>query len=380
ERRRYFAGDFTSHARRHHLVWCILFASDVASDPGPRQSVSPCCTKRVRDNQAALCCHSCTGWFHRGCVHLLLAHYRRLGSSSDPWFCLVCSLPQFSGDFFEVPLPPPTILPKVAGPPVTRGDGGVRRPPRKGSGRAPRVKDVNKALTLWYTNCRSLKNKMQDFHATASSLPDNAILLLTETWLDSSVHDGELLSTPHSIFWRDRACRGGGVLVATPSGLIVDRRYDLDHPDLEAIFHELHLPHGTVLLGCVYCPPSTRNSAYQLLDASVTRALLKPYRDILLIGDFNSHIDWWNNNEPAPGDAFDDLLLDATSSAGLFQVCRSPTYLPRNSFLDLVFTTDLTKILYCDVYPGLSGGDHMALEVVTMRCHRLSLSRPQQNC
>ncbi|KAG0422302.1 hypothetical protein HPB47_001865, partial [Ixodes persulcatus] len=179
---------------------------------------------------------------------------------------------------------------------------------------------------------RTLENKMQDFHATASSLPDNAILLLTETWLDSSVHD-------------------------------VDRSYDLEHPDLEAIFLELHLPHGTVLLGCVYCPPSTRNSAYQLLDASLTRALVKPYRDILLIGDFNSHIDWWNNDEPVPGDAFDDLLLDATSSAELFQVCRSPTYLPRNSLLDLVFTTDLTKILSCDVYPGLSGSDHMAVEV-----------------
>ncbi|KAM7299100.1 hypothetical protein ISCGN_019667 [Ixodes scapularis] len=332
ERHRCFAGDFTSHARRHHLVWCILLAGDVASNPGPRHSVCPCCTKRVRDNQAALCCHSCTGWFHRGCIHLSLAHYRQLGSLSDPWFCLVCSLPQFSDDFFEVPLPPPATLPKVAGPPVTRGDGGVCRPPRKDSGRAPRAKGVNKALTLWYTNCRSLKNKMQDFHATASSLPDNAILLLTETWLDSSVHD-------------------------------VDRRYDLEHPDLEAIFLELHLPHGTVLLGCVYCPPSTRNSAYQLLDASVTRALLKPYRDILLIGDFNSHIDWWNSDEPVPGDAFDDLLLDATSSAGLFQVCRSPTYLPRNSFLDLVFTTDLTKILSCDVYPGLSGSDHMAVEV-----------------
>ncbi|KAM7313602.1 uncharacterized protein ISCGN_003455 [Ixodes scapularis] len=158
-------------------------------------------------------------------------------------------------------------------------------------------------------------------------------------------------------------CRRGGVLVAIPTSLTVDRRYDLEHPDLEAIFLELHLPHGTVLLGCVYCPPSTRNSAYQLLDASVTRALLKPYRDILLIGDFNSHIDWWNNDEPVPGDAFDHLLLDATSSAGLFQVCRSTTYLPRNSFLDLVFTTDLTKILCCDVYPGLSGSDHMAVEV-----------------
>lgn len=62
----------------------------------------PVCTKRVQDSQAALCCDYCTGQFHHGCVHLSLAQYSRLGSTSDPWLCLVCSLPQFLGDLLGV--------------------------------------------------------------------------------------------------------------------------------------------------------------------------------------------------------------------------------------------------------------------------------------
>lgn len=74
-----------------------------------------------------------------------------------------------------------------------------------------------------------------------------------------------------------------GGLVAATSALTADRRHDLEHPDLDRIFLELHLPHGTVLVGCVYCPPPTRDCAYKLLDATLTRALLKPYRDVLLM-------------------------------------------------------------------------------------------------
>ncbi|KAM7312669.1 uncharacterized protein ISCGN_009574 [Ixodes scapularis] len=374
DRCRSSAAGFTTHAHRHHIVWCLLLAGDIAPNPGPQQTTCACCTKRVRDNQAALCCDTCEGWFHRGCVHMSLGQYRRLGSCSDPWVCMVCSLPQFSDDYFDVPA---SVVSRtdasssaVLFPDSLAGGGvsGVRAPlcgrsVRCVGGRPGAGGTLRKSLNLWYTNCRSLKNKVQDFQSIVSSLPDNTIFLLTETWLDASVHDGELLGTAHAIYRRDRGGRGGGVLVAAPTGFTVDRRHDLEHPHLEAIFPDLYTPQGIVLLGCVYCPPSTRDAAYKLLDASLTCALLKPYRDVLIIGDFNSHIDWWSHDEPFPGDAIDDFLLDTTSSAGRLQVCHSPTYLPRSSFLDLVFTTDITKVLSCDVYPSLSGSDHMAVEV-----------------
>lgn len=60
--------------------------------------------RRVRYNQAAVCCNACGGWFHRGCLHMSPSQYRKLDTSRDPWFCLVCSLPPFSDDFIDVPV------------------------------------------------------------------------------------------------------------------------------------------------------------------------------------------------------------------------------------------------------------------------------------
>ncbi|XP_042148134.1 uncharacterized protein LOC121837000 [Ixodes scapularis] len=123
-----------------------------------------------------------------------------------------------------------------------------------------------------------------------------------------------------------------------------------------------------------YCPPNRREESYSLLDASLSRVRFECYKDVVLLGDFNSHIDWWSRQEPYPSDLTDDILLDVTSAVGLQQVCRSATYQAQLaqgralSFLDLVFTTDITRMLSCDVYPGLSKSDHQAIEVEYATC------------
>ncbi|KAM7289528.1 hypothetical protein ISCGN_029657 [Ixodes scapularis] len=223
--------DLTSHARRHHIIWCLLLAGDVSSNPGPQRPVCACCTKRVRDNQAALLCDSCEGWFHRGCVHLSLSEYRRLGSSSDQWLCLVCSLPQFADDIFEVSTPNRPNKPVYPG--ASSPDTSLSR----------KTTGINKTATFWYNNCRSVKNKIPDLQTLASSLPHCSTILLSETWLDASVADSELLSLDaYTVFRRDRNGRGGGVLMAIPSSFRVNRRRDLEHKDLEALFVESSHP------------------------------------------------------------------------------------------------------------------------------------------
>ncbi|KAH7953127.1 hypothetical protein HPB49_004986 [Dermacentor silvarum] len=65
------------------------------------------------------------------------------------------------------------------------------------------------ALELWYTNCRSVKNKLVDLQSTIAALPANTLILLTKTWLDPGVLDGELMDiSSHTIFRRDRRGRG----------------------------------------------------------------------------------------------------------------------------------------------------------------------------
>lgn len=135
-----------------------------------------------------------------------MAQYRKLGSCNDPWFCLVCSLPRFCDSLLEdaplnrLNLPHPLCS-------TTPSRSPPHSPPR------PR-----KALEFWYTNCQSVKNKLVDFRSTISALPANTVVLLTETWLDHGVHDGEIMDvSSHTIFRNDRRSRGGGV----PAGTIL---------------------------------------------------------------------------------------------------------------------------------------------------------------
>ncbi|KAM7310583.1 hypothetical protein ISCGN_007491 [Ixodes scapularis] len=191
--------------------------------------------------------------------------------------------------------------------------------------------------------------------------------LLTETWLDPSIADGELLNLDDfTIIRRDRQGIGGGVLMAIPSQFCVNRRTDLEHPDLEGLFVEYHLPRGPILVCCVYCPPSSREQSYRLLDRSLQSASQKNYTNILVFGDFNCHVDWLTHDDPIPCDCADDTLLDAVTTAGFAQVCSEPTYTTRSgasSYLDLVFTPDPTRVMSCEVSHGLPGSDHRAIEL-----------------
>ncbi|KAH7974269.1 hypothetical protein HPB49_013518 [Dermacentor silvarum] len=157
----------TRIAQRHYLAMFLLLTGDVSPNPGAPQPTCASCTKRMRDDQAALCCDSYDGWFHRRCVHLSMAQYRKLGPCNDPWMCPHDSMP----------------------PGKTR-----------------------MALELWYTNCLSV-----DLQSPIAALPANTVILLTETCLDPGVLDGELMDiSSHTIFRRDRRGRGGVALVATP--------------------------------------------------------------------------------------------------------------------------------------------------------------------
>ncbi|KAM7283745.1 hypothetical protein ISCGN_000851 [Ixodes scapularis] len=166
-------------------------------------------------------------------------------------------------------------------------------------------------------------------------------------------------------------------MMAIPAQFRVHRRTDLEHQDLEALFVEYHLPRGTVLVCCIYCPPSCREESYRLLERSLQTAPQKSYANILVIGDFNCHIDWLTQDEPIPRDNTDDVLLDVVTTAGFAQICTEPTYATRSgtpSYLDLVFTSDATRFLSCEVSSGKPGSDHSAVELA------YAVSVPRRGC
>ena len=89
-------------------------------------------------------------------------------------------------------------------------------------------KKNNHGLSCVLANVRSIRNKLQDFHTLVYAAGTN-IIALTETWLDCSVLDHEILPHGYSIFRRDRLGRsGGGVLPACRDDIVCITRSDLE--------------------------------------------------------------------------------------------------------------------------------------------------------
>ncbi|KAM7296107.1 uncharacterized protein ISCGN_021302 [Ixodes scapularis] len=327
----------------------LLLAGDVPPNPGPRPTC-PRCDRPVLENVAALQCDGCDSWHHRKCELLSIKAYRRLSSSSTEWYCGVCALPPLDDDLFA---PAPSSQPADTAPqqpalsPAPVG-------PSPGSTR----------IAVWFSNVRSVKNKTLDFQALVEADPDT-VFGLCETWLDPSVHDGQLIDTArHVVYRRDRASYGGGVLIMVPHRLPCRRRRDLESEDLEAVFVEVTHRKGKMLLCCVYCPPSTRAASYDLLGQSLAHVDVSAYSCVCVFGDFNAHIDWSDLSAPVPLSPHDDALLDVMETSGFVQVCGEPSYRSitgKASFLDLVFVSNLPLITDCSIQPSLAGSDHNAI-------------------
>ncbi|KAM7306131.1 uncharacterized protein ISCGN_016027 [Ixodes scapularis] len=316
--------------RKPYLTLLLLIAGDAPSNPGPRPTC-PRCSRSVFDNVAALQCDGCDSWFHRKCEGVSLPTHRRLSSSPSEWFCAVCQLPPLADDLFPqkqhgAPASPTTITspPKQCSdsPPMS---GGARRSPDSFTADgAPRASGE---ISVWFSNIRSLKNKLPDFKALTSSFPDT-IFAVCETWLDASVFDGQLIDLAQfSLFRQDRPSTAGGVLLAVPKHLPSRRLDYLTQPGLEAIFVEVFCRRGKLLLACAYCPPSVREYSYALLHDSLQRIDPSRFSALFLFGDFNSHINW-----------------NGTTT-----------------FLDLALTNNPTLSHHCTVIPSLPGSDHRAL-------------------
>lgn len=347
-------GALTRSTRIHQpqVLLLLLLAGDVSSNPGPCPSCLRC-DRAIHGSVAALQCDKCDAWLHRKCELLSLRSYRRLSSTSEKWYCGTCQLPAFDDSLFPSPAPQ-CCTPKLD--PVTV--------------RAPSHGHPDANLAVWFSNVRSVKNKLLDFQVLVASSPQT-VFAICETWLDPSVPDGLLVDTTrHVVHRKDREGRGGGgVMFVTPRHLACRRRRDFEVDGLEALFVEIAHKRGKVLLGCVYCPPATRAVSYNLLSDTLERIVVNSYLNISILGDFNAHVDWTDISAPIPSAPHDDALLDVMEANGFIQVCDEPSYClnaQKASFLDLAFITNPALVSSCSLEPSLDGSDHKAIHLESL--------------
>ncbi|KAM7314032.1 hypothetical protein ISCGN_003817 [Ixodes scapularis] len=297
---------------------------------------------------------------------------RRVRSSTQQW--LLSSRPGSLPTLRPTLTPSLTALLLIAGDispnpgPAIDNTAVVLNAPRRESTRAPlppRPWKSSLHLDVWYSNVRSIKNKLRELSALVESTP-HTVFALTETWLDPSIHDGQIADTERfQIFRKDRTTsRGGGVMLIAPYNLPCRRRRDLEQDCLEAVFVEARCGNTSVLLICVYSPPKLQAASFDALQTSIHLIQQSKFTNIYLMGDFNTHIDWTDMTSPIPSDPLSHALLDLTESSGFIQCCPDPTYSSPSgtkAHLDLFFATNPSLLLDCTVEDSLTNCDHRAI-------------------
>ena len=190
------------------------------------------------------------------------------------------------------------------------------------------------------------------------------ILMLSETWLQSSSVIDSFLDIPSfNVFRKDRpeGGRGGGLLVYVKSSLKAHRRTDLEYHGLEYIVLELNLRDlGSCILFCCYRSPSVQ---YRTFFDELSKALSKTLSSTLfLLGDFNAkHAQWTSAAPNAAGNYFMSVLHDFS----LTQCITCPTRYSSDgqhcSTLDLFATNRRDLVQHIDISDPIS--DHCCVKV-----------------
>lgn len=225
-------------------------------------------------------------------------------------------------------------------------------------------------LKLFYQNTRGLKTKLNEFYLSLSE-NDFEIVCITETWLNSTIYDGELFDDRYLVYRSDRNLRstdksdGGGVLIAVKKTLLSSRISACNADQCDDVWVKITLNDNTSLvICCAYCFPNLNEQQYTDFLEYSSNILIHKYSKsrVIFCGDFNHpDIVWSNvNNECTPTSIHSVAaytLIDTMNILALNQINGIPN--KNNRILDLFFTNIPTKNLQlCEHTPFTKLDEH----------------------
>lgn len=187
-------------------------------------------------------------------------------------------------------------------------------------------------LDIYYQNVRGLRTKTEDFFSNivCSSFD---VIILTETWLNSSIFDSELFDNRYLVYRRDRETSGfhpkkdgGGVLVAVSTNF-ASRRLPLYESKCEDLWISIDVKSKdgrleTLLICAAYLPPPIKSHVLDEFLNNSNRVLdISNADNILMAGDFNlGNINWSSSSYSTCNNSlFASQLLDFMSLHSLTQ-------------------------------------------------------------
>lgn len=239
-------------------------------------------------------------------------------------------------------------------------------------------------LSIYYQNVRGLRTKCEDFYISALSHKYDVIILV-ETWLNSTVYDHEFLDERYNVFRRDRSStcsfinkrEGGGVCIAVHKKLQVIRKFSWES-ECEDLWVNIKLNgnsgKNSLNICAVYVPPPLNHDYMDAFLSNFTQTMNNKILNMsstILIGDFNlSNIAWEYDKNlgccvPGPTTSLiESTFIDEMLFNNLSQCNRIINL--NNRILDLLLTNTPDKL---EVSKNLSpllklDAHHPALEII----------------
>lgn len=243
------------------------------------------------------------------------------------------------------------------------------------------------AVHVFYQNVRGLRTKLREFGTNCLS-NNHDILCITESWLNGSVLDSELVDLDrYSVFRRDRETTkslkgdGGGVMIAVSNKFeaCVLPQFQSDAEDL---WIRVSMGSTRLLLCCVYLPPGD-SAAAACFTSKLNNIKGIIEGDVVLIcGDFNcSGVQWISetdniNSHLEPSDVAEQYseLVDTFTLCEFMQFNNVTN--ARGIILDLVFCNQsrISNIVSSGSPLVKEDGHHPSIEFLLNIDHKL-LSR-----
>ena len=220
-----------------------------------------------------------------------------------------------------------------------------------------------------HLNCRSVNGKLDQIgHILHTVKPD--ILVLTETWLDSSNPKGTLKFGGYKQFRRDRNQTtkekygkkgGGGVAVLYKENLKIKQLSDIGRECDEIMWLSIGVRRATYIIGAVYRPDYS-----DFLDGDPSpleeqlQAAFQRSSNVIVIGDLN--VDLLGPTRPVEA-RNKEKLTEIMTAYGMEQSITRATRVTSNksSLIDHIWMTNSCNAVKSDAFVGLS--DHHGIFV-----------------
>ena len=215
-------------------------------------------------------------------------------------------------------------------------------------------KNKSGKLKVYYTNARSIRNKMTELGIIAMN-EDLDIILISESWVNTETRDfsGEVCLPGYSLFHKDRTNgrEGGGVLMLCKESLqVIEIHCHANNHDIVSV-ELIGNNRKKVQLTLVYRPGKITAEQDIELYEKLNTLITAQYS--IVIGDLNlPHINFGTREASAPGLRF----LDFMDNKFMSQMITEPTR--GNNILDLLLCTHESMVDEIEIGETLGTSDH----------------------